>query len=103
MEGGPAPFKPDRPRDVLDGDLVLARLVSDHAEKMPRIGMIRLDRENLPVDLLGGMQPAGLMVLDRDRQCFGNGCHDGKPWRLSQAANPGKPGHRRRRKQVKAK
>ena len=38
--------------------------------------MIRLDRENLPVDLLGSLQPAGLMVLDRNRQCFGNRCHD---------------------------
>ena len=43
---------------------------------MNRIGLIRLDRENLPVDLLGSLQPAGLMVLDRNRQCFGNRCHN---------------------------
>ena len=43
---------------------------------MDRIGMIRLDRENLPIDLLGSLQPAGLMVLDRNRQCFGNRCHE---------------------------
>ena len=75
MEGSLIPFQPDRPSNVLDGNLVLARLVSNHAEKMPRIGMIRLDRENLPVNLLGGLQPAGLMMLDRNRQCFGNRCH----------------------------
>ena len=53
----------------------LPALVGNHAEKMQRIGMIRLDRENLPIDLLGRLQPAGLMVLDRNRQCFGNRCH----------------------------
>ena len=37
--------------------------------------MIRLDRENLPIDLLGSLQPTTLMVLDRNRQCFGNRCH----------------------------
>ena len=41
--------------------------------------MIRLDRENLPIDLLGSLQPAGLMVLDRNRQCFGNSRHELPP------------------------
>ena len=45
---------------------MFAHLGSNHAEKMERVGMIRLDRQNLPVDLLGGLQPTGLMVLDRD-------------------------------------
>ena len=76
MEGGHIPFQPDRTSNVFDGSLVLAHLVSNHAEKVPRVGMIRLDRENLPVDLLGGLQPTGLMVLDRNRQCFGNRCHN---------------------------
>ena len=58
-----------------DGSLVLARLVSNHAEKMEGIGLIRFDRENLPVDLLGSLQPATLMVLDGNRQCFGNVRH----------------------------
>ena len=39
--------------------------------------MVRLDGENLPIDLLGGLQPAGLMVLDRNRKCFGNRRHEG--------------------------
>ena len=38
--------------------------------------LIRFHRENLPVDLLGSLQPAGLMVLDGNRQGFGNRCHD---------------------------
>ena len=67
----------------------LPALVSNHAEKMERIGMIRLDRENLPIDLLGGLQPAGLMVLDRNRQCFGNRCHRALPGRRpGTASNP---------------
>ena len=39
---------------------------------MEGIGMIRLDREDLPIDLLGGLQPTALMVSDRDGQCFGS-------------------------------
>ena len=76
MEGSRIPFQPDRPSNVLDGNLVLAHLVSNHAEKMNRIGLIRFSLENLPIDLLGSLQPTGLMVLDRNRQCFGNRCHD---------------------------
>ena len=43
---------------------------------MQRIGLIGLDGENLPVDLLGGLEPARLMVLNRQRQGFGNCCHN---------------------------
>jgi hypothetical protein len=50
--------------------------VSNHAEKMQRVGLIRLDLKNLPINLFGGLQPTGLMVLDRNRQCFRNRCHD---------------------------
>ena len=45
----------DRPPDVLHGNLVLAHLGSEHAEKMDRVGLIRFDRENLPIDLFGGL------------------------------------------------
>ena len=34
-------------------------------------GMMRRDGENLPVDLLGGLQPAAAVVPDRSRQCLG--------------------------------
>jgi hypothetical protein len=33
----------------------VANLGGNHAEKINRIGMIRLDRENLPIDLLGSL------------------------------------------------
>jgi len=42
---------------------------------MHGIGMIRLGRENPPVDLLGGLQSAVLVVFDRYRQCFRYGCY----------------------------
>ena len=42
----------------------------NQAEKMERVGLIRLDSENLPVDLLGGLQTAASMVLNRNRQKF---------------------------------
>ncbi len=75
MEGGYTSTERDRPSNVLDGNFVLAHLVSHHAEKMNGIGVIRLDRENLPINLLGGLQPAALMMPDRNRQCFGNRRH----------------------------
>ena len=46
---------------------MLACLGSDHAEKMNRVGLIRFYLENLPIDLLGILQPTALMVLDSNR------------------------------------
>ncbi len=76
MEDSLISLQPDCASNVFDGNLMLADLVSDDTEKMPRIGMIRLDRENLPIDLLSGLQPTGLVVLNRSRHCFGNRCHN---------------------------
>ena len=76
MESGFTAFQADGPRDVLDGNLVLAHLVRKHAEKMNRIDLIRLDRKDLPIDLLGGLQPAALMVLDGKRQGCGDFRHN---------------------------
>jgi hypothetical protein len=76
MEGSFGILQPDRPSNVLDGNLMLADLAGEHSKHMQCIGMIWLDGENLPVDLLGGLQPTGLMVLDRNRQCLGNRCHN---------------------------
>ncbi len=75
MEVDGVPAHADRPSNVLDGKLVFARLESNHAQKVQGIGMIRLDRENLPIELLGSLQPTALMVLHRNRKCLGNGCH----------------------------
>ena len=52
---------------MLDGHLVLARLIGHHPEKMNCVSLVRIDGENLPVELLGGLSTAGLMMLDGDR------------------------------------
>ena len=67
----------DRAADVLDRGLVVANLVGDNSQQVQGVGVGRLDRENLAVDLLGGLQAAGLVVLDRHGQSFGNGRHAG--------------------------
>ena len=61
--------------DVLDRRRVLANLVGDNSQQVQGIGMGRLDRENLPVDLLGDLQAAGLVVLDGEVQGLGEGGH----------------------------
>ena len=55
MEGSLGPIQGDCPSNVLDGDLMLARLVRDDSQQVQGIGLIRLDGENLPVDLLGSL------------------------------------------------
>jgi len=75
VKGSRIPFQPDRPSNVVDRNLVFADLASNHAEKMERIGMMRGDGENLPINLFGNLRPTGLMVLDRNCQRFRNCCH----------------------------
>jgi len=53
--------------DPLHGKLVLAQLVGEDSEQVQGIGMIWLEGENLPVDLLGRLESPGLMVLKGDR------------------------------------
>ena len=55
MEAGGIPVQLDCPSNELDGGFVLAHLQGNHAEKMEGVGLIRLDRENLPIDLLGSL------------------------------------------------
>ena len=69
------PFKAIARANALDGGRAIAHLMREHAEKMRRVGMARVGLENPPINLLGGLQPAGLMVLDRNRQCLGNRRH----------------------------
>jgi hypothetical protein len=66
---------------------------------MNRFGVIRLDLQDQTIELLGGLQPAGLVVLDRGRQGFGDGCHDadydptiGGPQRVSSERASASPG-----------
>jgi len=54
----------------LNREFLPARLVRRDAQKMPGIGVVRLDRKDLAIDLLGLWQPAGLMVGNRRCQCF---------------------------------
>jgi hypothetical protein len=54
---------------------MVAKLSVDHAEQIPNIGMVRFDRENLPVDLLGFLQAAGLVMTDGYCERFGNRWH----------------------------
>ena len=75
MKGGRIALQPDRTANVLDGNLVPPHLMGNYAQKMNCIDLIRLDREDLSIRLLGGLQAARLMMLDRDRQQFGNGRH----------------------------
>ena len=66
VKGGDVLLKLDRPPDVPDGLFVLAHAVGQHAEKVPRIGPVRLGGQDVPVNLLGLGQPAGLMVMKRN-------------------------------------
>ena len=75
MEDRHVPVQADCPSDALDGHLVLPDLVRNHTQKMQRVGLIGLDGEDLPVDLLGSLQLPSLVVLDRHRQCLGDRCH----------------------------
>ena len=67
MEGSLSPVQADGASNILDGNLVLAHLLGDDSQQMPRIGKIRLDLQNLPIDLLGNLESPRLMVLDGDR------------------------------------
>ena len=58
-----------------DGFVALARLVGEQAKQMDGIGLIRFQLQDSPIDLLGGLQPATLMMPDRNRQDFGDDCH----------------------------
>ena len=42
---------------------------------MKCVRLVRLKLENLPADLFGCFQAAGPLVLDRQGECFRNGCH----------------------------
>jgi hypothetical protein len=75
MKSSRVPIHCDRSSNTLDGRLVLAQLVGNQSEIMDRIDVIWLNNKDLPVDLLGSLQTASPMVLDRNRQCFGNRCH----------------------------
>ena len=68
VELGTACIQRDSSADQIDGGLVPAVLVGDSAEKMQALGVIGIAREHLPIEAFGMRQPAGLMMLDRERE-----------------------------------
>ena len=62
--------------DVFQGRLVLAHLMSDQTEQVQCIDLGRIGLENLPINLLGLLQIAGLVRFDGECQRFGNGVHE---------------------------
>ncbi len=58
----------DRLPEVLGRRLRAARLRGEHAQQVQSVRLVRLGRKNPAVALLRGLQPAGLVVLDRGRQ-----------------------------------
>jgi hypothetical protein len=58
--------------DALDCNLVIAHLVGDDTQQVPGSGVLRLDGENLPVELLRGRQSAGLVMPDGTGKRFLN-------------------------------
>src|SRR5689334_18194969 len=55
MKGCLASMHGDGTTNVLDSNRRLTQLVSQHTEQMQRIGLSRVDRENLAVNLLGSL------------------------------------------------
>ena len=62
MENGPAAVPADSPFDALDRGGRIARLQRNHADQVHRVGMPRIDLEDLPIDLFRRPQTAALMV-----------------------------------------
>ena len=48
----------DGPADVLDGSLILIDLRGDDAQQVPGVGILRLDLEDLAVDMFGLLELA---------------------------------------------
>ena len=67
--------EPDPPGNVLDGSSRVASLQGDDSQVLPRSRMVRRHGEDLPVDRLGGVQPALLMERDGLLVRFGDGGH----------------------------
>ena len=64
MKGSGVSLQPDRLLDVFDRHLMLTRLMRHHTQKVNRVGLLRIDGKNLPVDLLGRLPAACLVVPD---------------------------------------
>ncbi len=65
MEYGLVPLASYRSCNIVHGEIVFAHLVGNDAEKMQGVRLMGVDGENLAVSLLGGLEPARLMVIQR--------------------------------------
>ena len=63
MSGGIIGAQDDGPPDPLHREVVAADLVSHKPEEVERVGVVRLDREDLAIKRLGLRQSSGLVVL----------------------------------------
>ena len=61
--------------NVIDRHLMSTCLVGHHAHQVDRVDMLWFDRQNLLIDVFGGLLSAGLMVLEGDLQCFADRRH----------------------------
>ena len=75
VKQGLAGVERDGSLDVAHRRLGPARLLGDDSQQVQSLGLIGLGGQDLPVELLRGLQAAGLVVLDGDRECFGKACH----------------------------
>jgi hypothetical protein len=50
----------------------LSRLKGNHSQEVASYDVVRADGENLPANPFGGLQPSGVLVLDRKGQQLGN-------------------------------
>ncbi len=61
--------------EALHAGVMFAALTCGDPQQVPRIVVMRVSRENLAVNWLRLAQPARLVVLQRDSQCFRNCGH----------------------------
>jgi hypothetical protein len=54
---------------------VLSNLVRNQAKVVERFGLLRLDAEDLPIQVFSGFQSSGPMMLNRTCQFFRNASH----------------------------
>jgi len=60
------------PGDESDGCFIALLLIGNDAEQVERFRIVGFELENLPVDALGGLQIACLVVANGKIQCCGN-------------------------------
>jgi hypothetical protein len=65
VEGRVSCMDRDRPLNQRGRSRMLARLVSDHAQQMQAVGVVRLRRQQLPISPLGVGQPPRTMQANR--------------------------------------